>query len=189
MIGIVDSVTGELLQVVVSTEGVDLEGMTTVDVPDGYLAQELEWDVPGQAFVDAGPALARFTAHLYIDLKAGHRKADIGSLGKFIDATYTAKEAEAYRYAADRAAWLAGEADDPDSSLSEYPYIWRGIGVDADTAYGVAQVYMNLSYIWHDYNSRVEAVRISTKQEIEAAETREAIKAIVAAVEWPPLPA
>lgn len=74
------------------------------------------------------------------------------------DMIYQKKEAEAARYLAD-----------PAPDLADYPWISAEIGITAQDAPQVAQVYVNLAAEWSAIGARLETLRLGAVAEIEAA--------------------
>ena len=94
----------------------------------------------------------------------------------FQDTTYAAKREEAISYL---------KETDPD--LTDYPYLRREIGITADTAYELCQVWLNMALITHDLNAELESLRVDTNNRIGRAAAIEEVVQIydsfVAAVE------
>lgn len=76
------------------------------------------------------------------------------------DMIYLKKEGEAKSY-------LASE----NPNLSDYPLISAEIGVTAPTAYEVAQIWVQLSYMWAVTASELEKVRLTCVNAINEAST------------------
>ena len=140
----------------------------------------LSFDFAAEAWVDARDAetIAR-------DLDEARQEA-ISSVNqgigrarqKFItalpgqDMIYLRKEAEARAYLA---------ASDP--SLADYPMIAAEVGVTAETAYQVAQVWIFMSQRWQAVAASLEAIRLRATNAIAAAASAEAIAEALAAFE------
>lgn len=87
------------------------------------------------------------------------------------DMIYLAKETEAIR-------WLT--ADPVPTDLAGFPLIAAEIGVTAETADQVAQLWVNLGQIWREITARIEAVRLGTIKAIAEATDAEGIAAALA---------
>lgn len=79
---------------------------------------------------------------------------------------YSAKEVEAKQYL----------VEDPDGTSTTidttgYPFIHNEIGVTADTAYAVAQVFLNLAQQWRYVGSQLEQMRVGYNAQISTATT------------------
>jgi hypothetical protein len=85
---------------------------------------------------------------------------------------YLGKEAEARAYLA---------ASDP--SLADYPMISAEVGVTAETAYQVAQVWICKSQIWQQLAAALEATRLTATNAIAAAADEAAVAVAIAAFE------
>jgi hypothetical protein len=88
------------------------------------------------------------------------------------DMIYLRKEAEARAFLA---------ASDP--SLADYPMIAAEVGVTAETAYQVAQVWIYMSQSWQAVAASLEAIRLTASNAIGAAADDAAIAAALAAFE------
>lgn len=80
---------------------------------------------------------------------------------------YLTKEAEALRYLADT---------DPDPA--DYPLIVAEVGVTAPDAHQIAQIWAYMADVWRQVAAQIEAARLGTIAQIEAAQTEEAVAAI-----------
>ena len=80
------------------------------------------------------------------------------------DMIYLRKEAEARAYLA---------ASDP--ALADYPMIAAEVGVTAETAYQVAQVWIYMSQSWQALAASLEAIRLTTTNAIAAAADEAAV--------------
>lgn len=82
---------------------------------------------------------------------------------------YLAKEAEAYRYLAD-----------PDPDQSTYTFIPQEIGITAQDAYQIAQIWASMSHLWRQIAANVESVRLRLSAQIVAATAPEQVEAALA---------
>lgn len=87
---------------------------------------------------------------------------------------YSAKEAEAKDFLA---------ADPVLVDLSEYPMISAEIGITADTAYELAQVWMNMSVMWRNLSAHLEKIRLGAISRIEKATTLQEIDLVITDLE------
>ena len=71
---------------------------------------------------------------------------------------YTMKRDEAITY-----------LNDSDPNLSDYPWIYAEIGVTATTAYEVAQIYINMSFMFTQALAALENIRLTTVSAIKDA--------------------
>ncbi|WP_308908976.1 hypothetical protein [Pseudokordiimonas caeni] len=157
--------------------------LAPLDHPQDYLVDLSDPTQPGFVF-DPRPETDLSTVKTKtfdkIDESAGRARRLIGSPGYAIDATYKAKEEEARRFVAEVAA-----GGSPEGHLEDYPYIAAGTGIDAATPGDVAALYLAMAREWHAFNASVEAVRIASKQQVAAAESRSEIDTIMATITWP----
>lgn len=83
---------------------------------------------------------------------------------------YSAKEAEAKDFLA---------ADPAVVDLSEYPMISAEIGITADTAYELAQIWINMSVMWRNLSAHLEKIRLGTIAEIEDATNLQEVELVM----------
>lgn len=84
-------------------------------------------------------------------------------------------------YAEKRAEAIAFVAATPvPTDLTSYPFIAAEVGITAQSAEGVAQVYLNLSQIWLAAGVSLEAIRLGAAQAIDAAVSQAEIDAAMA---------
>lgn len=83
------------------------------------------------------------------------------------DMIYLAKEAEALRYLAD-----------PAPVLADYPLIAAELGITAESADQLAQIWAYLGHAWRGLAAGIETTRLGTIAQIEAAQTEGAVAAI-----------
>lgn len=98
---------------------------------------------------------------------AGRERAQHITIAPGQDMIYLAKEAEALRYLAD-----------PDPDPAEYPLIAAEVGVTAPDAYQIAQIWAQMAGMWRQVAAQIEAVRLGTIAQIEAAQTEAAVAAV-----------
>lgn len=88
--------------------------------------------------------------------------------------TYLAKENQARSYKA-----AVSPID------AEYPMLLAEVGITAAAVSLVADAIVAKANEWQTLAGQIEAVRLGTKQQIDAATTEEEINTIMAAVSWP----
>ncbi len=113
---------------------------------------------------------AKANAITEINRKIGSIRSKFVTVIPAQDMVYQAKEAEAKAYLADLA---PVEAD--------YPFIHAEIGITGDSAWQVAQVYVNQALILRQTAAQLEAVRLGHVAMVEAATDIETIDAILMA--------
>lgn len=85
---------------------------------------------------------------------------------------YGAKEAEAKAYLA---------ADPEPSDLTDYPFLAAEVGVTAETAYQLAQVWLYMAHEWRTVGPQMEHLRLSLISDADAATTMVEIEQVRAA--------
>ena len=88
---------------------------------------------------------------------------------------YLAKEAEAARWAAD-----------PAPDLASYPLIAAEIGITAPDAASLVQIWLNMAALWRSAAADLEALRLTTRAAIDAAETVDEVGAALAQISGNP---
>ncbi|MEP9372627.1 hypothetical protein [Mesorhizobium sp. KR1-2] len=68
-------------------------------------------------------------------------------------------------------------------NAAEFPMLSATVGLDGDTLDAVARLVIDMDAAWARVGAAIEAVRMATKQAIDAAEDEEAARAVVPA--WP----
>lgn len=140
----------------------------------------MTFDFAAEAWVDARDAEAiardldetRQEAIFCVNQRVGRARQ------KFItdlpgqDMIYLRKEREAVAYLA---------ASDP--TLAEYPMISAEVGVTAETAYQVAQVWIYMSQTWQAVAAELETIRLTATNAIVAAADETAVAVAIAAFE------
>jgi hypothetical protein len=130
------------------------------------------WKVIGGALVQVSIDPIKAAARSEISQKIAATRAQYLTVLPGQDMIYLRKEAEAVAYLA---------ASDP--SLAEYPMIAAEVGVTAETAYQVAQVWIYMSQSWQAFAASLEAIRLTAANAIAAAASAEAIAEALAAFE------
>ena len=82
---------------------------------------------------------------------------------------YMEKQAEA------RAWFAAGEPED----LTEFPWLQAEIGITAPSSYELAQLWLNLSTIWAQIGSQLEAIRLTAIKDIEEQITEAGVQHVI----------
>lgn len=173
MIGIVEDATGLLRHVVDSLSGFDTTGCTTVDVPDGW-PDELMWDVGMLDFVPKPLTPRQAAAKASVDAAAAEQRACRLTDGFGQEMLYLQKEAEARTCAVDAA---------PDAGT--YPLLAAEIGITGATLAEVAVAIIIRADECRADMAAIEAVRLSAKQQIDAATSAAEIETILAGISWP----
>lgn len=75
---------------------------------------------------------------------------------------YAAKEAEAKAFLADTS-----------QALSDFPFLQAEVGITAPDAESLAQIWLNMSFLWRNIASTLEAIRLSFNNAVESAATVE----------------
>ena len=119
------------------------------------------------AALAADLAAAKSAAIAQVNAWAGRERGRHITIAPGQDMIYLAKEAEALRYLAD-----------PDPSPADYPLICAEVGVTAPDAYQIAQIWAYMSAMWRQVAAQIEAARLGTIAQIEAAQTEAAVDAI-----------
>lgn len=162
---------------------VDQYGVRHVIPGDGRKAIAGDWTDPlvkdedGWRLETAEEILrkAKDKAKLRIDEAAERLRATIITPGEGQVATYLAQEAEAKALSIN-----------PDTSTPT-PYIDALIGIIAPTRMQVVQVVLEMSTAWNQANASINAVRLQTKGQIDAAESIEEVNTLVQNAPWPAL--
>ncbi len=113
-----------------------------------------------------------------VDWKAAKLRSWVGSHGYGQEMVYLAKELEAR-------ACVSDAAPDP----ARYPLLAAEISITGADLMGVALAVVAKADEWKVLAASIEAVRLSTKQLIDAASTAAETDAAVATANWPTLPA
>lgn len=173
MIGIVVNETGALREVVDDLTGFDVTGCSTVEVPAGW-PETLVWDVGGQDFVPAPLTPKQVAAKKAVDAAAAQRRACRMTDGFGQEMLYLQKEAEARACVADAA---------PDAGA--YPLLAAEVGITGATLAEVAVAIIIRADECRADVADIEAVRLSAKQQIDAALSAAEIETILAGISWP----
>lgn len=173
MIGWVDA-NGELVRVSAPNEPVpECNGLTPVDVPEGFLTGALEWDRSTQTFV--APDYVQRTKDL---LRAGASRIAEDVRNQFLTPgsgqaiTYTRKEAEAR-------AWSSGA--DP----AGFPFLAAEAAATNTPLAELVAVVIAQADAWVAVGSAIEARRRGLLVAIDAATTRAQLDAIDITAGWP----
>ncbi|WP_417459223.1 hypothetical protein [Kordiimonas sp.] len=118
----------------------------------------------------------RREAKAHIDWKAAKLRSWVGSHGYGQEMVYLAKEIEA------RAC-----ATDPVPDPARYPLLAAEVGITGDALEEVAAAVVAKADEWKAIAAEIEAVRLATKQAIDAAPDHIAIDAAMAGASWPAL--
>lgn len=162
---------------------VDQFGIRHVVPGDGRKAIAGDWTDPlikdedGWRLEDESELLAKVKekAKVKIDTEAERLRSIIITPGEGQVATYLAQEAEAKALALN-----------PDTDMPT-PYIDALIGIIAPTRMQVVQVVLEMSTNWNNTNAAINAVRLATKGQIEAATSAEEVESLVTNAPWPTL--
>jgi hypothetical protein len=173
MIGIIENATGALCEVVDDLAGFDLMAFTTVEMPAGW-PETLVWDVGAQDFVPAPITLRQAAAKAAVDAAAAGQRASRLTDGFGQEMLYLQKEAEARACAADAA---------PDTA--SYPLLAAEVGLTGATLAEVAVAVIIRADECRADMADIEAVRLSAKQQIDAASSTAEIETILAGLSWP----
>lgn len=144
--------------------------------PQAYLT----FDFAAEAWVDARDAetIARDldevkeSAIAEVNAQIGRARQTFITVLPGQDMIYLRKEAEARAYLA---------ASDP--TLADYPMISAEVGVTAETAYQVAQVWIYMTQSWQAVAASLEAIRLTATNAIAAAADEAAVAVALAAFE------
>lgn len=130
----------------------------------------LEWNNPVTTAVlirEFQEAQARAIAKI-TEIRAAARRQYVTDIpGQ--DAIYSAKYDEARTYMAD-----------PDPQPTDYPLIMSEVGITADTAAEVAQVFLNLNALWRHAAGAVDAACFAAQNAVADATSTAEIDAVVA---------
>ena len=118
----------------------------------------------------------KITAKSNIDRWAGHIRSDYISLGSGQDLAYLVKENDARVCLAD-----------PSPDATDYPMIAAEVGITGATLTDVATAVVTKANEWKIISGAIEAVRLGTKQAVDAATTEAEVDAVCAAINWPTL--
>lgn len=126
-------------------------------------------------FEDNGEKLTavKDKAKVTIDRDAEQIRARVVTPGDGQMATYMAQEAEAKILKADI------------NSPIPTPYLDALVGIIAPTKQEVVDVVLVMAEQWNSINAQINAVRLRTKADVDAATTEEQIASIVATAGWP----
>lgn len=119
------------------------------------------------AALAADLAAAKAAAIAQVNAWAGRERARYVTIAPAQEMIYLAKEVEALRYLADT---------DPDPA--DYPLIVAEVGVTAPDAYQIAQIWAYMAGLWRQVAAQIEAARLGTIAQIEAAEDEAALSQI-----------
>ena len=111
---------------------------------------------------------AKAAAIAQVNAWAGRERARHITIAPAQEMIYLAKEVEAAR-------WLA----DPSPDVADYPLIGAEVGITAPDAGQIAQVWANMAALWRIVAAQIEAARLGTIAQIEAAEDEAALSQIV----------
>jgi len=173
MIGIIENATGALCEVVDDLAGFDLTTCTIVDVPEGW-PETCVWDTGTQAFVPPSLGPKQTAAKAAVDAAAAGQRACRLTDGFGQEMLYLQKEAEARACAADVA---------PNASV--YPLLAAEVGITGATLAEVAVAVIIRADECRADMADIEAVRLSAKQQIDAASSTAEIETILAGLSWP----
>lgn len=115
--------------------------------------------------------LRRYEAEVAIDTAADRVRSRFATPN--MHQIYSDKRNEAERYVT---ALAAGETPD----LADYPYLSREIGVTAETAEALAQLWLFMDSQWKQVAAVIEQIRVGSKAQVRAANSADEIDAIVA---------
>lgn len=76
------------------------------------------------------------------------------------DAIYARKKETAVAYL---------QTDPPPSNLDDFPLLQKEVGITAPTAFELAQIWLNLDSLWEGIAANLEAIRLSTNAQVDAA--------------------
>jgi hypothetical protein len=175
---------GEVIECITLTDGVDINNAFHPDLAAQFVAApgdvEPGWLYDGewQAPVDPTPEqhLSALQAALLarVDVAAEVERLRYITAGAGQAMTYAEKAAQAK-------VALAADAPQP----ADYPLLSAEIGITADTLEGVAGVVDAAYRQWLTIGGMIEAVRLSAKKAISAADTIDAANAAFDAIVWP----
>ena len=160
--------TGGVLHTISAEFYPDIPG-EWVEAVDRDLGDLGDWYVEEGQLVRGGLAGAKAHAITAINTAADAVRRRYVTTISGQDMLYIRKEAEGRDYIAD-----------PDPVLEHYPLIAAEVGITAQSAWEVAQTYLNMSALWIQAAARLETARLSAIAAVEVAETAEAIDEIVA---------
>jgi len=155
---------------------------------DGPAVTRITSAAPYQGFVDAAQAAItaedtpvpptldehRASAAAYIDAEAGRARAQFITVAPGQEMTYLEKVTQARAFGAD-----------PDPDVEDYPLIYGEIGITGESAVEVAGVILGRYAQWQQIGAVIEAMRLTAKRDVAAAEDAEAILAILEGLTWP----
>ncbi|MDD2868439.1 hypothetical protein [Neomegalonema sp.] len=127
--------------------------------------------VPGAVVRAALTARARTAARQVLDAHVAAARAAFVTALPGQEMVYLAKEAEARE-------WAAATAPD----LADYPLLSAEVGVTAETADQLAQVWLNMAALWRSAAARLEARRLGVSAALDAARSPEEVEAALRAL-------
>ncbi|WP_262689777.1 hypothetical protein [Kordiimonas aestuarii] len=175
MIGIIETTSGVLREVVDDLDGVDLTGCHTTDVPEGW-PDDCVWDVELQGFVPPPLDPLRHSAKAAVDAHAARLRAEALTDGFGQEMLYLAKECEARACAFDAV-----------PVVDAYPLLAAEVGITGDTLAEVAVAVIIRADESKAALAAIEAVRLSAKRQINEATDAEEITGILPMLVWPAL--
>ncbi|WP_417451273.1 hypothetical protein [Kordiimonas sp.] len=170
MIGIINTETGELREVVDDLDGTDIDGCTITSVPEDW-PDACVWDVATQGFVPPPLGPLKSAAKAKVDAQASALRAAVLTNAAGQQMVYLAKEAEARAYLAD--------------TSPDYPLLAAEIGITGGTLAEVAATVLTRADECRTALAALEAVRLTAKRQIDMASSAEAIEAVFSALVWP----
>lgn len=85
------------------------------------------------------------------------------------DAIYARKKETAVAYL---------QTDPPPANLDDFPLLQKEVGITAPTAFELAQIWLNLDSLWENVAANLEAIRLSTNAQVDAATSIAELSAI-----------
>lgn len=152
-----------------------VERITSLAPYQGFVDQALAIiaaeDAPPPVTLDA----LKHSARLMVDAEAGNARARFITVTPGQEMTYLEKVTQA----------RALKIDDEEYGAEDYPLIFAEIGITAADAEGVADVILARYAAWQQIGAVIEGTRLSAKQAIDAADSAEAVAAIIDGLSWP----
>lgn len=173
MYGIYDLASGELQQVVADLDGHDLAGCSTFELAADWFDTQI-WDAAQRCPVPAPIGPKQVAAKKAVDAAAAQHRACRMTDGFGQEMLYLQKEAEARTCVADAA---------PD--VTQYPLLAAEVGITGATLTEVAVAIIIRADECRADVADIEAVRLSAKQQIDAALSAAEIETILAGINWP----
>lgn len=158
------------------------DGLEEVDLPPGCPTFG-DWR-PRPTPVDQVAALeaAREVACKTIDNHAETLRLSVITPGAGQMAAYLRKEQQARAF---QIATIPTDPEELEAFRKTYSAIYGEVGITADTPEEVADIVVANADAWYAFGDAVEPVRLAGKQAVEAAGSKAAIDAAVAAIDWP----